>query len=1118
MVPPHSSSSSDGWNFKRSHAGPVHGSNMPIDIPETSYTDEYDDGDDIGELPVPSNSGSSHGGQADKVIRRRSSKACDQCRKSKCKCERTTDGAACKNCTMLGTPCTFLGPSRKRGPPKGYIDAIEARLHQTEALLGILLALEADRSEKGNSSRERDDGAEKDGSLTSVLAALRKDTLAREILNRVDMTPYGVRGRKTGKTKSRSNAHSQAGSSGSFNLQTTHPSTEWQDEVVSILSRTLYTRPSRTKLGSFKTLPSREGEPNVGESDLLRRRRRRLEGDVDDLSICPRGGSNPRSPLLSASPGSSPVLSRAGETSVVCSEADAGDVTEEDVTGAFGLLSLNEDEQIRYHGEASGLHILGINAKDEARNEGGIWRFPKARVWPPIPASSSNPPTDQSMDTAAGNPGHLSLFSFTEDSLEIHLPDSSMQQHLLELYFTYVHASFPILHKSAFWESYKSMQKKDSPSSDGDGCEHESRTSRSPFTRLRHHASPLLLLSMFSIAARYSALSSPLPTTCSSSPSTRPPEPLEMWAAGDDHFSQAKVLLDRSYASSRPSTVQALLLLSYRELGIGAMAQAWMYTGMAVRMAQDLGMHRSADGWSRANFGRLFSDCELQERRRIWWGCVTLDAYISTYIGRPLAIAGKDCNTHLPSTDESEEMEPWATHASVPPDVNGHGYRPEVEVPIPVTGHIITCFTASATLTTILSPILRSIYCSGTASYRHAELIRLESELDKWYHNLPGHLRFELRHDSSGNWHVPDGKSVPLPHILTLHMQYWCTALLLHRPFIRQVYMGNKKRGESSSSDIEGRSSSEKNYELCVAAANHIASIVSFYREKYCLQRAPMFLCFYVFTAGIMHITNLSLCPDDPQAQLGLGRCMQALEDMEIVWPSAARAHELLRTCNPLSHSPPRPRPHYAASPSGQKRTAEHFIETDGSQYDQPRSTHVPTLSRDANHIVPSQAPYAQAWRSTQYGTVAGDASATPSPDEFPQGVSPGQPSSFFPWNDDGGSGPYLPYPGTLSTSVLSQTYSTGLVDDRRQPQSVTSHHGQGRLHGHSNEGEQGYDQVSGARYPQYWNDYTSFGQMGIMYSHPESRHSSQPPHPPPQVEMYLNGQYGNVYNNHPPS
>lgn len=42
--------------------------------------------------------------------------------------------------------CTFLGPSKKRGPPKGYIDAIEARLHQSEALLGVLLASEDSRA------------------------------------------------------------------------------------------------------------------------------------------------------------------------------------------------------------------------------------------------------------------------------------------------------------------------------------------------------------------------------------------------------------------------------------------------------------------------------------------------------------------------------------------------------------------------------------------------------------------------------------------------------------------------------------------------------------------------------------------------------------------------------------------------------------------------------------------------------------------------------------------------------------------------------------------------------------------------------------------------------------
>jgi hypothetical protein len=100
----------------------------------------------------------------------------------------------------------------------------------------------------------------------------------------------------------------------------------------------------------------------------------------------------------------------------------------------------------------------------------------------------------------------------------------------------------------------------------------------------------------------------------------------------------AKVILDNTYAQSRPSTCQALLLLGYREVGIGAMAQAWLYIGMAVRMAQDMGLHKNADKWS--NSGKiLFSEAELQERRRIWYGCVVMDKYISAYIGKQRALS-----------------------------------------------------------------------------------------------------------------------------------------------------------------------------------------------------------------------------------------------------------------------------------------------------------------------------------------------------------------------------------------------------------------------------------------------------------------------------------------------
>lgn len=63
------------------------------------------------------------------------------------------------------------GPSYKRGPPKGYIRAIEMRWHQVESLLGAIIQCNDPR-------------------VQSVVSDLRQDGLAREILNRVDMGPY----------------------------------------------------------------------------------------------------------------------------------------------------------------------------------------------------------------------------------------------------------------------------------------------------------------------------------------------------------------------------------------------------------------------------------------------------------------------------------------------------------------------------------------------------------------------------------------------------------------------------------------------------------------------------------------------------------------------------------------------------------------------------------------------------------------------------------------------------------------------------------------------------------------------------------------------------------------
>lgn len=230
----------------------------------------------------------------------------------------------------------------------------------------------------------------------------------------------------------------------------------------------------------------------------------------------------------------------------------------------------------------------------------------------------------------------------------------------MELYFKHVHPYLPVVHKEKFWKQWKAMyaififgvfdcllirsyrhEENERARSPGEG--NASRGS-SPMAPLADHASPassmgkstdgpqpissLLLLAMFSIAARYSTATG-LKLRRSESPVTKPPappatdsakstdantEPVEtnsssnnsdedtddttlalpipptgsgqMWAAGDAFLERAKVILDRTYASSRPSTCQALLLMAYREIGIGAMAQSWLFAGMAVRMVR----------------------------------------------------------------------------------------------------------------------------------------------------------------------------------------------------------------------------------------------------------------------------------------------------------------------------------------------------------------------------------------------------------------------------------------------------------------------------------------------------------------------------------------------------
>ncbi len=81
---------------------------------------------------------------------------------------------------VVYTACDVLipipGPSFKRGPPKGYIHALELRLRQVESVFGAILS-------------SRDPRAQ------GLIADLQADDLARDIIGRVEHGPFGPSGK-----------------------------------------------------------------------------------------------------------------------------------------------------------------------------------------------------------------------------------------------------------------------------------------------------------------------------------------------------------------------------------------------------------------------------------------------------------------------------------------------------------------------------------------------------------------------------------------------------------------------------------------------------------------------------------------------------------------------------------------------------------------------------------------------------------------------------------------------------------------------------------------------------------------------------------------------------------
>lgn len=241
--------------------------------------------------------------------------------------------------------------------------------------------------------------------------------------------------------------------------------------------------------------------------------------------------------------------------------------------------------------------------------------------------------------------------------------------------------------------------------------------------------------------------------------------------------------------------------------------------------------------------------------------------------------------------------------------------------------------------------------------------------------------------------------------------------------------------------------------------------------------------------------------PADPQARVGLKRCMDVLHLMEVVWPSACRALELL--CGSKDNGGTSNISVPTSATARCKRSAEQVL-NDNDTFHRTTSDH----SMDQNYVQ-LRAPYPSQYNSfAAYTTTGQEIHPHPSPQP---GQNPNMSSSYDRWTSETSNNPHsFGFSGTLSTSVLPQLYSTGLVDDR----------GSGHRTAHPSHPEQLRSSHHTGRYQQYWNDFSAFPQLGTYGGYHEPSpvsHQQQPQHQgySASTQTYIPGPY-NTYSELP--
>ncbi|KAK1766916.1 nitrogen assimilation transcription factor nit-4 [Phialemonium atrogriseum] len=377
-----------------------------------------------------------------------------------------------------------------------------------------------------------------------------------------------------------------------------------------------------------------------------------------------------------------------------------------------------------------------------------------------------------------------------------------------------------------------------------------------------------------------------------SDPSTR--QKLDEAYEGGAVFGRhARIMIfdELSHGITTIPTVQTLLLLSAQECSLGNSAQAYVYSGIAFRLIDHLGI--CVDGARYAASVNL-SDEDIEIRNRLFWSCYFWDKIISLYLGRSPVLQHSPVSPPQIMFDDSSERDLW-----VPFGLDSKDF----EYP-PTAAHSNSCFTKMCQLSVIFNQILVHMYDPlrlNTEAEMEECLSTQGAALQQWWDELPQFLRIEK---SS----LP--ALAPPSHIVTLNCLYHTFKILLYRPMLSQRVAGG--------CDPRLTAPNARYLLECVNAATTTIVIFDLFCSTFGYGRCVLSLSYSVYIAASIFLLQVQANVNDNLSCQRLKFCIHALDRLKSVNPVIGSALSLIskELARLGIETPQSPQQNYVGSPS----------------------------------------------------------------------------------------------------------------------------------------------------------------------------------------------------------